>query len=330
MADGAATFLEKETNIMWTLTLKKGLKSGLQTTWSLGKIIFPVTLIVALLSHTPVLNWITDFVTPFMKIFGLPGEAAIPLVLGNFLNLYAGIGAILTLELTVKEVFIIAMMLSFSHNLFVESSVVVKVGVRMWLILAVRIGLAVLSGVFINLLWQGGTQKAQYGLIPPKEEALTGIWEISLDALATAGLGVLQLAIIVIPLMIGIQILKDLKWFDLFSKWMAPVTRSLGMRENTSVTLAAGLLFGLAYGAGVMIQAVKEDGVSRRDATLAVIFLATCHAVVEDTLIFAPLGIPVIYLLIIRLALAIFITISVSFVWNRSEYVRRKGATYEQ
>ena len=51
-----------------------------------------------------------------MSIFGLSGDAAIPLVLGNFLNLYAAIGAILTLDLTVKEVFIIAVMLSFSHD----------------------------------------------------------------------------------------------------------------------------------------------------------------------------------------------------------------------
>lgn len=315
---------------MWSQTIKKGFKTGLQTTWSLGKVIFPVTLVVSILQHTPVLAWVIDFVSPFMSIFGLSGEAAIPLVLGNFLNLYAAIGAILTIDLSVKEVFIIAMMLSFSHNLFIESSVAIKVGVKLWVALLVRIGLAVLSGVVINLIWQGGAEKAKYGLIPAQEETVTGILNISWDALATAGIGVLQLALIVIPLMIGIQILKDLKWFDAFSRLMAPVTRSLGMNENTSMTLAAGLLFGLAYGAGVMIQAVREDGVSKKDATIAFVFLATCHAVVEDTLIFAPLGIPVIYLLLIRLTMAIIITTVVAFIWNRADFLKRKEATYEQ
>lgn len=69
---------------------------------------------------------------------------------------------------------------------------------------------------------------------------------------------------IVIPLMIGIQILKDLKWLDVFTGWMAPVTRGLGMNENTALVLTAGLIFGLAYGAGVLLQAVKEDGVSKK------------------------------------------------------------------
>src|SRR5690606_12579549 len=88
-------------------TLKNGLKAGLKTTWSLGKIIFPITLLVTMLQYTPVLPFIIDLVAPIMGLFGLSGDAAIPLVLGNALNLYAGIAGILSLELTVKEVFIL-------------------------------------------------------------------------------------------------------------------------------------------------------------------------------------------------------------------------------
>ena len=58
-----------------------------------------------------------------MGLLGLRGETAIPLVLGNALNLYAGIAGILSLDLTVKEVFILATMLSFSHNIFIETGV---------------------------------------------------------------------------------------------------------------------------------------------------------------------------------------------------------------
>jgi hypothetical protein len=308
---------------------KKGIMVGLKTTWTLGKIIFPVTLIVALLQHTPILPWVIKLITPLMNLIGLSGDTAIPLVLGNFLNLYAAIGAILTLDLTVKEVFIVAVMLSFSHNMLIESSVAVKVGVKLWIGVAVRMGLALISAIVINLVWHGGSELAKYGMIPAKEEEVTGWLAILLDALQKAGLGIFQLAIIVIPLMIVIQILKDLKWLAVFSKWMAPVTRMLGMKENTSTTLAAGLLFGLAYGAGVMIQAVKEDGVSKKDVTIAFVFLVACHAVVEDTLIFVPLGIPVLPLLLIRLGVAILLTLIVAFIWNRTDMAKRKEASYE-
>ncbi|MCU9612928.1 nucleoside recognition domain-containing protein [Caldibacillus lycopersici] len=314
---------------MFMNSLKNGALSGLKTTWTLGKVIFPVTLIVALLQHSPVLPWIIDKIAPLMNVFGLSGDAAIPLVLGNLLNLYAGIGAILTLDLSVKEVFIIAIMLSFSHNLLIESSVAMKSGVKLWVILTVRIGLAMIAALLVNLCWNGGAELAQYGLISTSNTTPTGVVAIFMDGLQRALLGVVQLAIIVIPLMIGIQFLKDLKWLDFITKWMHPITRMLGMKENTALTMTVGLVLGLAYGAGVLIQAVKEEGVTRKDATLAFIFLIACHAVVEDTLIFVPLGIPVLPLLLIRLCTAIILTFVIARVWNRSESIRRKEVSLE-
>jgi hypothetical protein len=310
-------------------SVKRGFFVGLSTTWTLGKVIFPITVIVTLLQYTPLMAWVVKGITPLMGLIGLSGDAAIPLVIGNFLNLYAAIGAILTLDLTVKEVFILAVMLSFSHNLFIESTVAKRVGVSVWLTVMVRLGLAFISATVIHLVWKGGSELAQYGLITKQDEVITGWGNIVLDAVSKAMLGIFQLAIIVIPLMIVIQVLKDLKWIDIFSKWMSPVTRVLGMKENTSTTLAAGLLFGLAFGAGVMIQAAKEDGVSKKDLTLAFIFLVACHAVVEDTLIFIPLGIPVLPLLLIRLSIAFLLTIIVAFVWKKVQSPNRKEASYE-
>jgi hypothetical protein len=311
----------------WRQSFRQGIHVGLKTTWELGKIIFPITLFVSILQHTPILHWLIELISPLMSYIGLSGDAAIPLVLGNFLNLYAGIGAILSLQLTVKEVFILAVMLSFSHNLLVESSVAKKVGVKIWVMVAVRLGLALISAFFIHLLWEGGSELAQYGMVAPSDPTFSSWGEIALYGLQSAAIGVFQLALIVIPLMMGIQFMKDLKWLQQFSKWVAPFTKILGMSRNTSTTLAAGLLFGLAYGAGVMIQAVKEDGVSSKDVTLAFIFLVACHAVIEDTLIFIPLGIPVWPLLLIRVIVAIIITCIVSLVWRRLAITIRKEAS---
>jgi hypothetical protein len=310
-------------------TSRRGLISGLKTTWTLGKVIFPITLIVTLLKYTPILDWVIHAVSPIMGLFGLSGDAAIPLVIGNFLNLYAAIGAILTLDLTVKEVFILAVMLSFSHNLLIESTVAVKVGIKLWVILLVRIGLAVFSAIVINLVWNGGGGIAQYGLIQMSDEKAVGWFAILVEGIQKASFGILQLALIIIPLMIAIQFLKELGWLESFSKWMSPFTKILGMKENTSTTLAAGLLIGLAYGAGVMIQAAQEDHVSKKDLTLAFIFLVSCHAVIEDTLIFLPLGIPILPLLLMRVVTAVVLTIVVAYIWKRAEQNIRKEASYE-
>ena len=305
-------------------TIKKGLLVGFQTTWTLSKIIFPITLILVILQYTPILPWVINLVSPIMSVFGLRGEAAIPLVLGNFLNLYAGIAGILSLELTVKEVFILAVMLSFSHNLFIETAVALKVGVKLWVVLFVRLGLASISAIVINLVWSGGSEVATYGMAPKVAAVPDGWFEIILLGLQKASFGVLQLAMIVIPLMVIIQYLKDRNYLQRFSEKLIPLTKVLGIAPNASMTLVSGLVIGLAFGAGVMIQAVREDGVSKKDATLVFIFLVACHAIVEDTLIFIPLGIPILPLFFLRLFTAFVLTIVVATVWRRAEQTKQK------
>lgn len=310
-------------------TFGRGLRQGLSVTWMLSKIMFPVTIIVTILQHTPILPWFIKLIAPVMKLIGLPGEAAMPLVLGNFLNLYAAIGAIVSFDFTVKEVFIMAIMLSFSHNLIVESAVATRVGVSWWIIITVRVGLALVSAFLINIFWNGGSEQAQYGLISANDVVLNGWGEILLHGLTTATIAVLQLALIIFPLMIATQYFREKGWLEKLSKAFAPFTRFLGMKENTSFTLVTGLTIGLAIGAGVMIQAVKEDNVSHKDMVLALIFLVSCHAVVEDTVVFIPLGIPVWPLLVIRVFAAVILTMVISFIWKRLEDRRRREFRYE-
>lgn len=136
----------------FTQTIKRGAHNGFKTTLELAKVLLPVYLIVTILKHTVLLAYIADIFAPLMKCFGLPGEAAMVLVLGNILNLYAAIGAISSIAFTTKQVTIIAIMLSFSHNLIVETAVSKKTGVSVILVLTVRIGLAIIFGYIMNLL----------------------------------------------------------------------------------------------------------------------------------------------------------------------------------
>lgn len=87
-----------------------------------------------------------------MSLFGLPGEASIVLVLGNFINIYAALGAVVSITLLPKQITIIAIMLSFSHSLFVETAVAKKTGVSVPLVLVIRLSLAIISGIVLNIV----------------------------------------------------------------------------------------------------------------------------------------------------------------------------------
>lgn len=297
-------------------TLKRGLRVGLQTSWKIGKIIFPISFILTIIKETALMDWFVNILEPLMSFIGLKGDAALVLVLGNVLNLYAALGAMLPMDLTVKEALILAVMLSFSHNLFVETTVATAVGVRASFVVLVRIGFAIISAICIHFFWSGGTEIVHKGIAVAESVNQSG-WDIVYNAIISSLIGILNLIKIVFPLMLVIQIAKDFGWMNYITKALSPFTKLIGVEEKAGVTLAAGLFFGLAFGAGVMIQAVKEDGVSKRDLYLVFLFLVACHAVVEDTLLFIPLGIPVLYLFLIRFFVALVVTCIVARIVGR-------------
>lgn len=137
---------------MYINSIKKGFGKGLITLWSLAKIVVPVYFFITFLKMTPMLDIISNWLTPAMGLIGLPGEASIVLVLGNFINLYAAIGAITSLSLTVKQITILSVMLSFSHSLFLESAVCKKTGVSLLMVVSIRIGLAVIFGLILSII----------------------------------------------------------------------------------------------------------------------------------------------------------------------------------
>ncbi|WP_158507017.1 nucleoside recognition domain-containing protein [Symbiobacterium thermophilum] len=107
-----------------------------------------------------------------------------------------------------------------------------------------------------------------------------------------------------ILLFIGIQILKDAGWLGRASRYMAPVLRPLRLPGEAGVPMAAGLGIGLTYGAGVLIQTAREGRLTRDELTVMCVFLGICHAIFEETVLFAAAGANGLLLLAIRLAAA--------------------------
>ncbi|EHM10792.1 nucleoside/Fe2+ transporter [Thermanaerovibrio velox DSM 12556] len=129
-------------------------------------------------------------------------------------------------------------------------------------------------------------------------------FKITLGAFKT----VKNLAVIVVPLMILMQLARDYKLMERMLGLFSPVSRLLGMSRRAALPLLVGLAFGLAYGAGVIIQVSEEEGLSFKDRFLVVLFLVACHAVVEDTMVFVAVGANGWLLLLSRLSVAVAVT----------------------
>ena len=108
--------------------LPRGIRSGLQTFWSLAKAMIPAYGLALVLEKLGAIAVLAKVAQPVMSLVGLPGSAALPLVLGWVLNVYASVGAMSALHLNPQQITVLALAILIGHNLLVEGAVLRKAG----------------------------------------------------------------------------------------------------------------------------------------------------------------------------------------------------------
>lgn len=132
---------------------------------------------------------------------------------------------------------------------------------------------------------------------------------------------VYSIALIVFPLLVALEVAKDLEVLNWLSRIFRPVSRLFKISDEAALPLMAGLIFGISYGAGAIIQSAKEGKMTRRDMMAVNMFLVICHSIFEDTLLFVAIGANGWMILLFRLLAAVLITMV--FGW----YTYNKGQT---
>jgi len=128
-----------------------------------------------------------------------------------------------------------------------------------------------------------------------------------------------KLVIIVVPLVAVFEVLRHVNVFRNMGVRTEPVMRCLGLGRSAVLPLFTGIFLGIAYGAGIIIRAAATGQMDRRELFLTGLFLATCHAVIEDVLIFVVLGGDAIVMLGLRLLLALLLTVLLARLWRQPE-----------
>lgn len=118
-----------------------------------------------------------------------------------------------------------------------------------------------------------------------------------------------QITAIVVPLLILYELVKCYGVFERPWPGVGPLLKKMGLSQGALVPLLAGLFLGILYGAGILLSLSRENRLDQRERFSLAVFLATCHAVIEDTAIFVLLGGSAMGMLGPRLILAVTITI---------------------
>ena len=123
------------------------------------------------------------------------------------------------------------------------------------------------------------------------------------------GLGCIKISALIVailvPLMIVTEMIRDSRLFDKLAFFLKPSLKFFSLPDEAAFPLMGGFLLGITYGSGLILPFTRDHSVSKKDTMIIFIFLSLCHGMIEDTLIFIAIGANGVYLVAIRVILAL-------------------------
>ncbi|MBN2604032.1 MAG: hypothetical protein JXA91_07880 [Candidatus Thermoplasmatota archaeon] len=288
--------------------VKDTLKETLSTTWTLLKIMIPISIIIKLLSGLGFVDIIGNTLSPFMEIVGLSGELGLVWGAAMITNIYGGLLAFSTLAIShsysVAEVTVLATIILIAHTLPIELRIAQKAGVRLWYMLALRIGTAFMLGWILNKIFTTFNlynDSAKIIWNPGKiDPSITGIIINELKNYAL-------IFLIILGLMLLIKLLKISGFIDKLNNLLEPGLEFLGMSKQSAPVAIIGMTLGLSYGGGILLNETKSGKLTKKDIFMSFSLMGLSHSLIEDTLLMLSIGASIYGILIGRLILTIAI-----------------------
>jgi hypothetical protein len=293
---------------------QKALKPAFTTARFLLCIMIPVSFVVLILDYSGILYYIGRFLGPMMHYLGLPGEAALAFISSIFINIYSALAVIETLNLTGRELTILATMSLLAHNFFVECTVMKKTGSSLIKMVFLRLFSALLAGWVLHFILPAelgrpvhGAQAAGPGLLATHTIGLNlaGLPAVLKAWLIETLFSVLRIFLIILGVMFIQKLLDEFGIMRLLGRVMAPLMQVFGLPEHTGYLWMVINVVGLAYGSAVLIEEVDTGAVSKTDADLFNHYAGLSHSHLEDNLLFMSIGVPFFWAAIPRLVMGI-------------------------
>ena len=282
--------------------LQSALPKALKTTLWLLKIILPISLLVRFLQYAGIIDYIAEKTEPLFSLVGLPGQSAIAFITSVFSPLYAALAVMPSLSLNMREITILALMCLLSHNMIVECSVQAKTGSSFVGIFTFRLLMSFVVAAFLNTILPYEGYSSPWFILEEREDtslsALINGWLISSLILA------MIMGIIISLLMFVHRLMDEMHWLEKVTGYINPLISFFGLPEKCSFMWIVGNVVGLTYGGAIMIDAIQNKQITVNESKKLNIHLAVSHSLIEDTLIFASVGVSVGWIMCTRLFFA--------------------------
>jgi hypothetical protein len=257
--------------------------------------------VTLLLKQLGVLDLIAPIFAPLMSLIGLPGEAAITLLVGFTNTIYAALATVAALDLTARQITILGVVLGIAHSLFIETGILTNLRMATLWIALFRIIVGFTAGIILNLIMPeiGGIVA-----LPGAHQGEAFEW---FSSLLQIGVTSIQIVGIIFSITFGYELISLWKGADRLRDRVSLVPSSIGISGKAAAPWIVGFLVGITYGAALFFQFKEKHGLSHKDACLITVFICLAHAMIEDTLVFAVLGGSATWIFVTRMIIAVLV-----------------------
>ena len=288
--------------------VKDSFKPTIKTTLWLLKIMIPISFAVCLAQYFGLIEWCAGWLNPLFCHIGLPGASSIAFLTGATSTTYAALAVMLSMELTLRQATIIAIMVLICHALPLECTVNKKVGSKPFRMGFLRVCGALLAAVYLNLVLP---ELSDPFSALPLSSAEASLIEVLKGWLISSMKLIIMIFAIIYALMFIQRFMEKFGLMQKLTKPLEPLMQFFGLPRNAAYLWLVGNVLGISYGSAVMLQLEEEGKITRQEADEVNYHLIMNHSMLEDTLVFATAGVSALWILSTRLLFAFVL------VWGR-------------
>ena len=286
--------------------LKGAFLSGTKKGWGsflwICSIIVPVSFLVMLLQWSGWLHHVEVVLKPLMGWLNLPSEAALPIISGMAVNVYASIAAMTVLPFSIGQMTLIAVFVLTAHNLIMEGIIQHRSGTNAARITLVRLAAAVVTVICASQVLGDTSQSVAVAAGTATDVTfLEAVGQWALDALILLA----KILGIIVGIMIALESMTSLGWTDRLFNVSRPLMKLLGLPDRAAMLWVTAAVFGLMYGGAVIQEKARQGDLSRAELERLHISIGINHSMVEDPFLFMALGLNGLWILAPKLVMAV-------------------------
>lgn len=298
--------------------LKRGFFIGLSKGWGgflwMAKILIPISFLTSVLAWSGWLDSVDFVLKPVMRFLDLPATAALPLLIGMAANIYAGIAAMVVLGFTKTEMTLIAIFLLTCHSLIQEGIIQGKSGLHPVKATACRLMAATITVLCVGPFLDTTSGPMAVSSLSPQNNYP---FVVMLKHWTMVTLGItIKMFVIIMGLLILLEILKIFGWIKHVVRALRPLLKALGLSQSVGFLWVTAAVFGLSYGAAVIVEEAKAGHLTREELEGLQLSIGINHSMVEDPALFMSLGLHAFWLWVPRLLMAM-VAVRLLTLWQK-------------